>query len=37
VVEIRLGENDRLDWALKQFRPRMLRRAKDRRNTRRAI
>ena len=25
VVEITLGENDRLDWALKQFRRRMIR------------
>jgi small subunit ribosomal protein S21 len=25
VVEIQLGENDRLDWALKQFRRRMIR------------
>jgi small subunit ribosomal protein S21 len=25
VVEIELGENDRLDWALKQFRRRMIR------------
>jgi small subunit ribosomal protein S21 len=25
VVEIQLAENDRLDWALKQFRRRMLR------------
>ena len=25
MVEIQLGENDRLDWALKQFRRRMLR------------
>jgi small subunit ribosomal protein S21 len=25
VVEIVLGENDRLDWALKQFRRRMIR------------
>jgi small subunit ribosomal protein S21 len=25
VVEIILGENDRLDWALKQFRRRMIR------------
>jgi small subunit ribosomal protein S21 len=25
LVEIQLGENDRLDWALKQFRRRMLR------------
>jgi small subunit ribosomal protein S21 len=25
VVEIQIGENDRLDWALKQFRRRMIR------------
>ncbi|MDQ3556390.1 MAG: 30S ribosomal protein S21 [Gemmatimonadota bacterium] len=25
MVEIELGENDRLDWALKQFRRRMIR------------
>ena len=25
MVEIQLGENDRLDWALKQFRRRMIR------------
>jgi len=25
LVEIQLGENDRLDWALKQFRRRMIR------------
>lgn len=25
VVEIEIGENDRLDWALKQFRRRMIR------------
>jgi small subunit ribosomal protein S21 len=25
VVEIQLAENDRLDWALKQFRRRMIR------------
>jgi small subunit ribosomal protein S21 len=25
VIEIQLGENDRLDWALKQFRRRMVR------------
>lgn len=25
MVEIRLAENDRLDWALKQFRRRMIR------------
>ncbi|MDP9347653.1 MAG: 30S ribosomal protein S21 [Gemmatimonadota bacterium] len=25
MVEILLGENDRLDWALKQFRRRMIR------------
>ena len=25
MVEIQIGENDRLDWALKQFRRRMIR------------
>jgi small subunit ribosomal protein S21 len=25
LVEIQIGENDRLDWALKQFRRRMIR------------
>ncbi|CAN5809727.1 hypothetical protein BH23GEM3_BH23GEM3_06770 [soil metagenome] len=25
MVEIEIGENDRLDWALKQFRRRMIR------------
>jgi small subunit ribosomal protein S21 len=25
LVEIEIGENDRLDWALKQFRRRMIR------------